>query len=124
MKSKSIKSWFFIVLLITVIAYLSIKPETFKSFKSVEGLDISNSYISKTDISNIIYTYDTYDTEDDDTAKEKKKEKTESSYSPYIQEQIAKNLFDKYTTADFAFIFVVFILLFIVLFLLSKLTKI
>ena len=47
-KSKSIKSWFFIVLLITVIAYLSIKPESFKSF---EGFDISNSDISNSDIS-------------------------------------------------------------------------
>lgn len=53
-KSKSIKSWFFIVLLITVIAYLSIKPESFKSFKSFksfEGFDISNSDISNSDIS-------------------------------------------------------------------------
>ena len=50
-KFKSIKSWFFIVLLITVIAYLSIKPESFKGFKSFEGFDISNSDISNSDIS-------------------------------------------------------------------------
>jgi len=47
MKSKSKQSsWFFIVLLITVIAYLSIKPETFKGFKRFEGFDLSNSDIS------------------------------------------------------------------------------
>ena len=58
-KSKSIKSWFFIVLLITVIAYLSIKPESFKGFKSFEGFDISNSDISNYDISNSDISYNT-----------------------------------------------------------------
>jgi hypothetical protein len=131
MKSKSVKSWVFIVLLITVIAYLSIKPESFKGFKSVEGLDISNSYISKTDISkNIHYTYtydDTYDTEDDSDSEDDddtEKEKTESSYNPYIEPETKVKQwfdFDTYTAADFAFIFIIFVLFFIILFLMTKL---
>jgi|UniRef100_A0A6C0D2A9 hypothetical protein len=119
MKSKSMKSWFFIVLLITVIAYLSIKPETFKTFN--EGFDISNSYISKTDISNIYTSDDTYDKEKKKYKKEK--EKAESSYSPYIEpETKVKDWFDfnTYTRGDFAFISIVFILFIIILFLLSK----
>jgi hypothetical protein len=68
------KSWFFIVLLITVIAYLSIKPETFKSEGFTEGIDISNSYISTSDISKNIYTYDAYDTDDEENKKDDKDE--------------------------------------------------
>jgi len=119
MKSKSIKSWFFIVLLITVIAYLSIKPESFKSFNEGfdEGLDISK---------NIIYTYgDTYDTEsDEESESEPEKEKTKSSYSTYIEpEKKDKDWFnfDTYTAAEIAFISIVFVLFLIILFLLSKL---
>ena len=118
---KSIKSWFFIVLLITVIAYLSIKPESFKSFNEGfdEGLDISK---------NIIYTYgDTYDTESDEESEsesETEKEKTKSSYSTYIEpEKKDKDWFnfDTYTAAEIAFISIVFVLFSIILFLLSKL---
>ena len=115
---KKIKSnkWFFIVLLIVVIAYLSIKPESFH-----EGLDISRN-ITRNDISNnITYTY-TYD--DSEKEKKKEKEKTDSTYIPYIETEIKiKNWFDfdTYSTADFAFITIVFILFFIVLVLLSKL---
>jgi hypothetical protein len=123
MKSKSIKSWFFIVLLITVIAYLSIKPESFN-----EGLDISNSYISKTDISkNIHYTYtydDTYDTEDDSDSDDDTDTENDLTYNPYIEPETKVKKwfdFDTYTAADFAFIFIVFVLFFIILFLMTKL---
>ena len=128
MKSKSVKSWVFIVLLITVIAYLSIKPESFKGFKSVEGLDISNSYISKTDISkNIHYTYtydDTYDTEDEDDSDDDTDTENDLTYKPYIEPETKVKKwfdFDTYTAADFAFIFIVFVLFFIILFLMTKL---
>lgn len=113
----------FIVLLITVIAYLSIKPEPFSEGFN-EGLDISsNSDISQntnSDISKNIYTYDTYDT---DKKKEKEKyKKIDSPYTPYI-EQIAKNWIDfqTYSAADFLFITLLIILFFIILFLLTKL---
>ena len=122
-KSKQ-SSWFFIVLLITVIAYLSINPKSFSEGFN-EGIDISGnldiSRNSNSDISKNTYTYDTYD----DTYKEKEKDKkTDSPYTPYIElEQIAKKWIDfqTYSAADFAFITVLIILFFIILFLLTKL---
>jgi hypothetical protein len=120
---KSIKSWFFIVLLITVIAYLSIKPESF------EGLDISNSN-TRNDISkNIIYTYDAYDTESDmesDTESDMESEEKESTYTE-MKSIIDWSYwskwfdFDTYSVADFIFITLVIILFCIILFLLTKL---